>query len=93
MSKYEQKEGDIAIFLEDLEGNRPLFKGTALVDGQKRDIALWPKKDTSPDSIQRAHAGLKGVGITMFRGVIAINDYKPSEQGSGQQEPQDEISF
>ena len=47
MSNYEQKEGDIAIFLvKDHEGNRPEWTGKALIDGKERDVSLWIKSDT-----------------------------------------------
>lgn len=47
MSKYEQKEGDIAIFMEKtVEGNRPQWTGKALIDGKERDVSMWIKSDT-----------------------------------------------
>ena len=45
---YEQKDGDIAVFKNDKKGNdkAPDFKGTALINGVKMDVALWSKSNT-----------------------------------------------
>jgi len=45
---YEQKNGDIAVFKNDKKGNdkAPDFKGTALINGVKMDVALWAKSET-----------------------------------------------
>lgn len=45
---YEQKDGDIAVFKNDKKGNEkaPDFKGTALINGVKMDVALWSKSNT-----------------------------------------------
>lgn len=46
---YEQRPGDIAIFLEKSKTNdkAPDWKGTLLTpDGQKLQVALWRKSDT-----------------------------------------------
>jgi hypothetical protein len=44
---YEQREGDIAIFQEREKKNPkgPDWKGTALINGQKMEVALWMKGD------------------------------------------------
>jgi hypothetical protein len=44
---YERKDGDISIFLvTDKEGNenRPDYKGSALINGQKYYVSMWLKK-------------------------------------------------
>ena len=47
MTKYTQKEGDIAIFkVENVEGNRPQWTGKALIDGKERDVSMWIKGDS-----------------------------------------------
>lgn len=47
MSKYEQKEGDIAIFkVKDVKGNHPQWTGRALIDGKEKDVSLWIKGDS-----------------------------------------------
>lgn len=47
MSKYEQKEGDIAIFkVKDHQGNRPEWTGRALINGKEMDVSLWVKSPT-----------------------------------------------
>lgn len=47
MSKYQQKDGDIAVFKEEnVEGNRPQWTGKALIDGKERDVSMWIKSDT-----------------------------------------------
>lgn len=45
---YEQKEGDIAIFLvKEKKGEKhPDWTGKALIDGKERDVSLWVKSDT-----------------------------------------------
>lgn len=45
---YEQKEGDIAIFLvKQKKGERhPDWTGKALIDGVEKDVSLWIKSDT-----------------------------------------------
>jgi hypothetical protein len=41
---YEQREGDIVIFKNDkATGNQPQYRGTAMVDGTKKNISLWVK--------------------------------------------------
>lgn len=42
---YEQREGDIAIFLETApkSDKAPLWKGRALIDGVAMEVALWAK--------------------------------------------------
>lgn len=44
---YEQREGDIAIFQEREKKNPkgPDWRGTALINGQKMEVALWMKGD------------------------------------------------
>ncbi len=45
---YEQKEGDIAIFLvKEKKGDKhPDWTGKALIDGKERDVSLWIKSGT-----------------------------------------------
>lgn len=45
---YEQKEGDIAIFLVKEKKNEkgPDWTGKALIDGKERDVSFWIKSDT-----------------------------------------------
>lgn len=45
---YEQREGDIAVFQNDKKGNdkAPDWKGTALINGVKMEVAFWQKSDT-----------------------------------------------
>ena len=42
---YEQRDGDIAIFAERDKRNdkAPDWKGTAIIDGVKYEVALWEK--------------------------------------------------
>lgn len=42
---YEQRDGDISVFTNDKKGNdkAPDWKGTALIDGQKYEVAFWTK--------------------------------------------------
>lgn len=44
---YEQREGDISVFLETDKRNEraPDWKGKALIDGKVYEVALWPKGD------------------------------------------------
>lgn len=46
MSDYQEKDGDIALFVNDKEGNenRPDITGYALVDGVKMRVSLWAKE-------------------------------------------------
>ena len=43
---YEKKEGDISIFKNDKqpESKQPDYKGTALIDGKEKDVALWVRE-------------------------------------------------
>jgi hypothetical protein len=45
MSDYEVKEGDIALFVNDKEGNdnRPDLTGYAMIGGKKKDVSVWAK--------------------------------------------------
>ena len=45
MSEYEVKEGDIALFVNDKEGNenRPDLTGYAMIGGKKKDVSVWAK--------------------------------------------------
>tara|TARA_R100001530_G_scaffold12061_1_gene11434 strand:- start:489 stop:725 length:237 start_codon:yes stop_codon:yes gene_type:complete len=45
MSDYEVKEGDIALFVNDKEGNekRPDLTGYAIIGGKKKDVSVWAK--------------------------------------------------
>ena len=45
---YEQKEGDLAIFLvkEKKNPKGPDWTGKALIDGKEKDVSLWIKSDT-----------------------------------------------
>jgi hypothetical protein len=45
MSDYEVKEGDIALFVNDKEGNdnRPDLTGYAMIGGEKKDVSVWAK--------------------------------------------------
>jgi len=45
---YEQKEGDIAVFLEKNKKseNGPDWTGRALIGGIEKDVSLWVKSDT-----------------------------------------------
>jgi hypothetical protein len=45
MSDYEVKDGDIALFVNDKEGNenRPDLTGYAMINGKKKDVSLWGK--------------------------------------------------
>lgn len=45
---YEQKEGDIAVFQNDKKGNdkAPDWKGNALINGVKMEVAFWQKSET-----------------------------------------------
>ena len=45
MSDYEVKEGDIALFINDKEGNdnRPDLTGYAMIGGEKKDVSVWAK--------------------------------------------------
>lgn len=44
---YQQKDGDISVFKETEKRNEraPDWKGTALINGQKMEVALWMKGD------------------------------------------------
>lgn len=100
MSKYEQKEGDIAIFLNKIDGNKPIFTGKAMIDGKIKDVALWPKKDTPAEDIQKLYDGLNKINITMLRGSIKdewkpdFDEAKKTGQSEGAyNEDDDEIPF
>jgi len=42
---YDQREGDISIFKNNKrEGKQPEYRGTAVLDGKKLNIALWVKE-------------------------------------------------
>jgi len=42
---YEPREGDVTIFKNDTDNERaPQYKGYAIIDGEKRQIALWVKE-------------------------------------------------
>ncbi len=45
---YQQKEGDIAIYLakEKRTPKSPDYTGKLLIDGKVRDVSLWIKSDT-----------------------------------------------
>lgn len=47
MSKYEKKNGDIALFEQTNRTNpkAPPWKGTLLWNGEELEVALWPKRD------------------------------------------------
>ena len=39
------REGDVSVFKNDnATGKQPQYRGTALVDGQKRKLSLWIKE-------------------------------------------------
>jgi len=47
---YEKKEGDISIFKnkdKQPESKQPDYKGTALIDGKEKDVALWVRESAS----------------------------------------------
>lgn len=46
MSDYQEKDGDVSLFINDKEGNdaRPDITGYALVDGVKMRVSLWAKE-------------------------------------------------
>ena len=48
MSKYEPKDGDIAVFKnkDKKSETHPDWTGRALIDGVEKDISLWMKSDT-----------------------------------------------
>lgn len=45
---YQQKDGDIAIFLVKEKRNEkgPDWAGKALINGEEKDVSLWIKSDT-----------------------------------------------
>lgn len=70
---YEKRDGDIAIFLESEKRNErgPDWRGTALIDGVKYEVALWAK-------------GGRG---TMLAGQIKVaqarDDFRSGSRGGG----------
>jgi len=66
---YEQRDGDIAIFAERDKGNdkAPDWKGTAIIDGVKYEVAFWSK----------------GNNGTMLAGNIKPEEKRDSNRGGG----------
>ena len=66
---YEQRDGDIAIFAERDKKNdkAPDWKGTAIIDGVKYEVALWEK----------------GNNGTMLAGNIKPAQRRDSNRGGG----------
>ena len=46
MSDYQEKDGDVSLFVNDKEGNenRPDITGYALINGTKMRVSLWAKE-------------------------------------------------
>ena len=46
MSDYQEKDGDVSLFVNDTEGNehRPDITGYALINGTKMRVSLWAKE-------------------------------------------------
>lgn len=78
---YEQKDGDIAIFLvKDVQGNRPQWTGKALVDGKEKDVSLWIKGDS----------GTMLAGQIKDKWVPDYNEAKPKQEYD--KDPRDEFT-
>ena len=45
MGDYQEKDGDVSLFVNDKEGNenRPDLTGYAWIDGEKKRVSLWEK--------------------------------------------------
>lgn len=71
---YEKRDGDIAVFLENEKRNEraPDWKGEALLDGKKYEVALWAKGGRGTmlaGSIKPAREGdFRGGGAGVRRG-------------------------
>lgn len=70
MSNYERKDGDLVIYLNDIEGNKPILSGSTLINGEEKDVSLWAIKKVEEADLRTLHAAMKKCGITMFTGNI-----------------------
>ncbi len=71
MSVYQEKDGDVSLFVNDKEGNenRPDLTGYAWIDGEKKRVSLWEKNSGKLRYSGRVEEPYNGGGRNASNGV------------------------